>query len=67
VNLFSAVCGAGAATMLFLAQLAVRSLWAARGGVAAFSPRVWPHAVTAEVLALNNLFIAGLVCDGPLQ
>ncbi len=64
VNLFSAVCGAGAATMLFLAAARWSgSLWAALAAASlfAFSPRVWPHAVTAEVFALNNLFIAGLV------
>ena len=64
VNLFSATCGAGAATILFLAAARWSgSLWAAVAAASlfAFSPRVWPHAVTAEVFALNNLFIAGLV------
>ena len=64
VNLFSAACGAGAATILFLAAARWSgSLWAALAAASlfAFSPRVWPHAVTAEVFALNNLFIAGLV------
>jgi hypothetical protein len=64
VNLFSAVCGAGAATLLFLAVARWSgSVWAALASASlfAFSPRVWPHAVTAEVFALNNLFIAGIV------
>jgi len=64
VNLFSAACGAGAATILFLAVARWSgSLWAALAAASlfAFSPRVWPHAVTAEVFALNNLFIAGLL------
>ena len=64
VNLFSATCGAGAATILFLAAARWSgSLWAALAAASlfAFSPRVWPHAVTAEVFALNNLFIAGLI------
>ena len=64
VNLFSAVCGAGAATILFLAVARWSgSLWAglASASLFAFSPRVWPHSVTAEVFALNNVFLAGLV------
>ena len=64
VNLFSAVCGAGAAAVLFLATARWSgSLWAglASASLFAFSPRVWPHAVTAEVFALNNFFLAGLV------
>jgi hypothetical protein len=64
VNLFSAVCGAGAATILVLAVARWSgSLWAgvAAASLFAFSPRVWPHAVTAEVFALNNFFLAGLV------
>ena len=64
VNLFSAACGAGTATILFLAAARWSgSLWAslAAASLFAFSPRVWPHAVTAEVFALNNLFIAGLI------
>ena len=64
VNLFSAVCGAGAATLLFLTVVRWSgSIWAALASASlfAFSPRVWPHAVTAEVFALNNLFIAGIV------
>ena len=65
VNLFSAACGAGAATILFLAAARWSGkLWAALAAASlfAFSPRVWPHAVTAEVFALNNLFIAGVIC-----
>src|SRR4029077_7287587 len=63
-NLFSAVCGAGAARVLVLAAARWSgSLWAALAAASlfGFSPRVWPHAVTAEVFALNNLFFAGLV------
>ena len=64
VNLLSAVCGAAAATLLFLAVARwSRSVWAGlvSASLFAFSRRVWPHAVTAEVFALNNLFIAGIV------
>ncbi len=64
VNLFSAACGAGAATILFLAAARWSgSLWAALAAASlfAFSPRVWPHAVTTEVFALNNVFSAGLI------
>ena len=64
VNLLSAVCGAVAATLLFLAVARwSRSVWAGlvSASLFAFSRRVWPHAVTAEVFALNNLFIAGIV------
>jgi hypothetical protein len=63
VNLLSAVCGAGAATLLFLTVARwARSAWAALASASlfAFAPTVWPHAVTAEVFALNNLFAAGL-------
>jgi dolichyl-phosphate-mannose-protein mannosyltransferase len=64
VNLLSAVCGAAAATLLFLAVARwSRSVWGAlvSASLFAFSRRVWPHAVTAEVFALNNLFVAGIV------
>ena len=64
VNFFSAVCGAGAAALVFLAVTRwSRSAWAglASASLFAFSPRVWPQAVTAEVFALNNLFAAGLI------
>ncbi len=64
VNLLSAVCGAGAAVLLCRA---VRRLtgdaWcgAAAAGAFAFSPLVWPYAVTAEVFPLNNLLVAALL------
>jgi dolichyl-phosphate-mannose-protein mannosyltransferase len=63
VNLFSAVCDAAAAGLLFAA---VR-LWtgSAAAGVLgalsfAFSPLVWLYAIQAEVFGLNNLFTAVL-------
>ena len=64
VNLFSALCDAGAT--LLLCRAAGRwtgNVWAGvlAGGVFAFSPLVWPYAVSAEVFALNNLFVAGLL------
>ncbi|HET9314212.1 MAG TPA: DUF2723 domain-containing protein, partial [Vicinamibacteria bacterium] len=64
VNLLSAVCGAGSAGLLCRA---VRRLtgdeWCgvAAAGLLAFSPLVWPFAVTAEVFPLNNLMIAALL------
>jgi hypothetical protein len=64
VNLLSAVCGALAAGLLCRA---VRRLtgdaWcgAAAAGLLAFSPLVWPYAVTAEVFPLNNLMVAALL------
>jgi hypothetical protein len=64
VNLLSAVCDALAASALCWGVARwTRSLWAAAFSAAlfAFSPLVWPYAVTAEVFALNNLFAAGLV------
>ncbi len=64
VNLFSAVCDGAAAFLLCRAV----SRWTGRpwcGAVAAsafaFSAVIWPYAVTAEVFALNNLFVAGLI------
>jgi hypothetical protein len=64
VNLLSALCDAGAAVLLFRAT----SLWSGSlaagvlaAGVFAFSPLIWPYATTAEVFALNNLFVAGLL------
>jgi dolichyl-phosphate-mannose-protein mannosyltransferase len=64
VNLLSAACDAlGASTLCWAVALWTRSPWAGAFSAAlfAFSPIVWPYAVTAEVFALNNLFAAGLV------
>jgi hypothetical protein len=63
VNLFSAVCDAAAAMLLCRAVARwTGDVWAGvlAAGVFAFSPLVWPYAVSAEVFALNNLFVAGL-------
>jgi hypothetical protein len=64
VSLLSALCDAAAAMVLCRAVM----LWTGSraGGVLAagafaFSPLVWPYAIAAEVFALNNLFVAGLV------
>lgn len=61
VGLLSGFCDALAAAFL---ALSVRG-WTARswagflaGGLFAFSPLVWTHAVSAEVFALNNLLLA---------
>lgn len=64
VNLLSAVCGAAAAALLCRAVR--RWSGSAWGGTAAafafaFSPLVWPYAVTAEVFPLNNLLVASLL------
>lgn len=64
VNLLSALCDAGAAFLLCRAAVAAtQRLFAGilAAGAFAFSPLVWPYAVTAEVFALNNLFVAGLL------
>ncbi len=64
VNLLSALCDAGAAFLLCGAVSRwARSVWAGvlAAGLFAFSPLVWPYAVTAEVFPLNNLFAAALV------
>jgi hypothetical protein len=64
VNFFSAVCDALAALFVCrAAALLTRNVWAgvAAVGFFAFSPLVWPYAVTAEVFALNNLFAATLL------
>lgn len=64
VNLFSAVCDAAAAALLFSTLLRwSRSLGPSllAAGLFAFSPLVWADAVAAEVFPLNNLFIAGLL------
>lgn len=64
VNLLSALCDASAAALL--AWALVRATRRVPSGLVAglafaFSPVIWPYAVTAEVFALNNLFAAGLV------
>ena len=64
VNLLSAACDAAAAGLLCHAVLRwTRSAGAALLAAAlfAFSPLVWPYAVSAEVFPLNNLFAAALV------
>jgi hypothetical protein len=64
VNLLSAVCDSLAAALLCDAV----SRWTSRpwcgvlaAGLFAFSPLVWPYAVTTEVFPLNNLFVTGLL------
>ncbi|MGK5088699.1 DUF2723 domain-containing protein, partial [Bdellovibrionota bacterium FG-2] len=64
VNLFSAVCDALAAVILFRTVL----LWTRSRlsgflsvGLFAFSPLIWHYAVITEVFGLNNLFVA-LLC-----
>jgi dolichyl-phosphate-mannose-protein mannosyltransferase len=64
VNLLSAVCDAvGAGVLCWAVSLWARSVWAGAFSAAlfAFSPMIWPYAVTAEVFPLNNLFAAGFV------
>jgi Protein of unknown function (DUF2723) len=64
VNLLSAVCDAAAAGLLCHAVARwAKSPWAGLAAAAlfAFSPLVWPYAVSAEVFPLNNLFAAALV------
>lgn len=64
VNLLSAVCDAGAATLLYLAVARwTRSVWAgvAAAGLFATAPGIWRYAVCAEVFALNNLVNALLL------
>jgi hypothetical protein len=64
VNLMSAVCDSAAAFLLCRAASRwTGSIWSGviAAGAFAFSPVVWPYAVTAEVFALNNLFVAGLI------
>lgn len=63
-NLLSASCDAGAAFLLCGAVGRwAGSVWSGvlAGGAFAFSPLIWPYAVTAEVFPLNNLFAAGLI------
>jgi hypothetical protein len=64
VNLLSAACGAGAAALLCRAvRRWTADAWCgvAAAGAFAFSPLVWPYAVTAEVFPLNNLAVAALL------
>jgi hypothetical protein len=64
VNLLSALCDAGAAVLLFRAVVLLtgdRAAGLLAAGAFAFAPLVWPYAITAEVFALNNLFVAGLL------
>jgi hypothetical protein len=64
VNLFSAVCAALAAAVACRAvRRASGDPWAGllAAGTLAFSPLVWPYAVTAEVFPLNDLLVAALV------
>jgi hypothetical protein len=64
VNVLSAVCGAGAAALLCRAvRRWTGDAWAGivAAGAFAFSPLVWPYAVTAEVFPLNNLMVAALL------
>jgi hypothetical protein len=64
LNLFSAVCDALAAGALFVAVARwSRSRWGGlvAAGLFAFAPIVWMYAITAEVFALNNLFVALLI------
>ena len=63
VNLLSAVCGALAAALVCRAvRRATGEAWGGvlAAGALAFSPLVWPYAVTAEVFPLNDLFVAAL-------
>jgi hypothetical protein len=64
VNLFPAVCG-GAAALLLCRTVGrmTGDVWAGvlASGMLAFSPLVWPYAVSAEVFALNNVFVAGML------
>ena len=64
LSLFSAMCDAAAASVLFLAVLhASRSRGGALVAAAlfAFAPGVWRYAISPEVFALNNLFVALLL------
>lgn len=64
VNLLSALCDAGAALLLFRTVALLTGRLAAgllAAGAFAFAPLIWPYAITAEVFALNNLFVAALL------
>jgi hypothetical protein len=65
LNLLSATCDAVAAGLLtFAVGRATSSMPAGvlSGALFAFCPGVWRYATTAEVFAMNNLFIAALLC-----
>src|SRR5688572_26639757 len=64
VSLLSALCDAAAAMVLCRAVIlwtGSRAAGVLAAGAFAFSPLVWPYAIAAEVFALNNLFVAGLL------
>ena len=64
VNLLSAVADAMAVTVLACTVAEwVESAWAGvlAGGLSAFSPGTWNYAVVAEVFALNNLLVSGVL------
>ncbi len=64
VNAMSALCDAGAAALLFRAVMLLTGDLAAgllAAGAFAFAPLIWAYAITAEVFALNNLFVAGML------
>lgn len=64
LNLFSALCSAVAAALVFRAATRLSASLPAgllAAALFAFSPIVWPYAVTAEVFALNNLCAALLL------
>jgi hypothetical protein len=60
----SALCDAGAAVLLFFATtMTTRSRGAGVTAAAlfGFAPGVWRYAISAEVFALNNLFVSALL------
>jgi len=64
VSLFSAICGTGAAALLFLTIAEMtKSIWVGilATELFAFYSTVWFYSTTAEVFALNNLFCAGVL------
>lgn len=64
VNLFSAVCDAFTAVLIFhIVKRLTRRNFAgiAAAGIFSFSPLVWKYAVVAEVFALNNLLLGVLI------
>jgi Protein of unknown function (DUF2723) len=61
INVMSAVCDAVAAGVLFLATLRCtesRGAALVTAALFAFAPGIWRYAISAEVFALNNLFVA---------
>ncbi len=64
INLLSSVCDAAATVFLAMAVTRwTKQMWAGvlAGGLFCFSPLVWNYAITAEVFALNNLFVSLLL------